>query len=98
VLDRYRDLALFPGSRAAFLDRMRQEVPDDVGLVNSIAVPTLVLWGERDRLIDPANAARFEHDIRGVRVIRYPDLGHVPMEEDPERTLADVEPFLASLP
>jgi pimeloyl-ACP methyl ester carboxylesterase len=98
VLDRYRDLALFPGSRTAFLDRMREDVPDDVGPVSSISVPTLVLWGGLDRLVDPANAARFEHDIRGSRVIRYPDLGHVPMEEDPERTVTDVEPFLASLP
>ena len=57
-------------------------------------MPTLVLWGGRDRLIPPAIAARFAADIRGARLVTFPDLGHVPQEEDPPRTVQPVLEFL----
>ena len=59
-----------------------------------IRQPTLILWGARDRLIPPDNAERFHHDIAGSRLDVFPDLGHVPQEEDPSRTAAAAAAFL----
>ena len=59
-----------------------------------IKVPTLILWGGRDRLIPPENGQRFARDIAGSRLEVFDDLGHVPHEEDPQRTLAAVMRFL----
>jgi pimeloyl-ACP methyl ester carboxylesterase len=98
VIDRYYELALRPGNRKAFVDRMRAPDPDRSGRVRELRVPTLVLWGARDRVIPIEAGRRFAADISGSRLIVYDDLGHVPMEEDPARTVADVEAFLAALP
>jgi pimeloyl-ACP methyl ester carboxylesterase len=98
VLDRYVELSLRPGNRAAFIDRMRAPLPGgDAALIATLRVPTLILWGGRDRVIDPANGPRFAHDIPGARLVTYQDLGHIPMEEDPARTVFDVMVFLPTL-
>jgi pimeloyl-ACP methyl ester carboxylesterase len=57
----------------------------------------VILWGANDRLI-PVEAARsFARDIPGSQMIVYDGLGHIPMEEDPARTAADVQRFLSGL-
>ena len=97
VVDRYYELALRPGNRTAFIDGTRTLFEDDSVLIKNIRTPTLVLWGARDRLIPVEAAHRFAADIPGARLIVYDDLGHVPMEEDPARTVRDVELFLSGL-
>lgn len=95
LVDRYFELTLREGNRRALGLRMQQLDPgDDAVRLQSLAMPTLVLWGGRDRLIPPAIAARFAADIRGARLVTFPDLGHVPQEEDPPRTVQPVLEFL----
>jgi pimeloyl-ACP methyl ester carboxylesterase len=98
VVDRYVELSLRPGNREAFIQRMRTRSPDDSATIKALRVPTLILWGARDRLIDVENARRFAADIEGARLVVYPELGHVPMEEDPSRTVRDLETFMARVP
>ncbi len=57
-------------------------------------MPTLILWGGRDRLVPPEHASLFHGDIVGSRLVVYPELGHVPHEEDAARTVADVRAFV----
>jgi len=45
-------------------------------------------------LIPPATARRFERDIVGSQLVVFDDLGHVPQEEDPARTVAAAKRFL----
>jgi pimeloyl-ACP methyl ester carboxylesterase len=97
LVDRYFELTLREGNRRALGQRMRQEVRgEDAGLIKSIQVPTLILWGGKDRLIPPAVARDFERAIAGSRLVMFPDLGHVPQEEDPAATVAVVKRFLAT--
>ncbi len=99
TLDRYRDMMLVPGVRRAILARMEQvmlEPPEP--LLQRIAAPTLLLWGERDALIPFSNAQDYLRSISGSRLVSFPDLGHVPQEEAPEQSLAPVEAFLTSTP
>ena len=44
--------------------------------------------------IAPANAQRFAADIPGAQVQVFDDLGHIPQEEDPARTVKAVQAFL----
>jgi pimeloyl-ACP methyl ester carboxylesterase len=97
VVERYVELSLRTGNREAFVDRMQTDSRDDSARIASLRTPTLVLWGAKDRLIDPKSAERFGHDIPGAKVVIYDDLGHIPMEEDPKRTVRDVEAFLDTL-
>jgi pimeloyl-ACP methyl ester carboxylesterase len=52
----------------------------------SLRVPALVLWGDRDRLVDPALAPRLAAAIPGARLEVLPGVGHVAMLEAPEDT------------
>lgn len=52
----------------------------------AITAPTLVVWGERDRLVDVALAPRVARTIPGARLLVLPDIGHVAQLEDPVTT------------
>ncbi|MCP3144896.1 alpha/beta fold hydrolase [Pyxidicoccus xibeiensis] len=95
-VDRYHALLLREGNRAATRQRLRAGA--DNGLwrrLGELRVPTLILWGGRDAWILPRYGERFDRDIPDSRSVVYPELGHVPMEEDPVRTAAEVRQFLA---
>lgn len=96
LVDRYYELTLRAGNRAALAERMQQlERGHDEALIATLKVPTLVLWGGRDHVIAPRWGERFARDITGSRIVVFPELGHVPQEEDPARTVRPVQAFLA---
>jgi len=95
LVDRYEALMLRPGNRTAMGDRARAERrPVGWQRLPQLRVPTLVMWGELDPWLPVSHGERFARDIAGSRLITYPTLGHLPMEEDPERTAADALEFL----
>lgn len=95
LVDRYEQLMLRPGNRAAMGDRARAERrPVGWQRLPEVRVPTLIQWGGRDTWIPPSHAERFRRDIPDSRLVVYPGLGHLPMEEDPETTARDVLTFL----
>jgi pimeloyl-ACP methyl ester carboxylesterase len=59
-----------------------------------IACPTLIVWGEDDRLITARDAAVFAELIPDSRVAMYADTGHMAMLERPEAFNALLEEFL----
>jgi pimeloyl-ACP methyl ester carboxylesterase len=83
------------GNRRALNQRMALLESDlQPELVQQIKQPTLILWGERDRLIPPSTAQFFAKAIVGSQVVVLPGLGHVPQEEDPAASIAPVKTFL----
>ena len=94
-VDEYDDLLLRDGNREA--TRIRMSARRDDGLwrrIRLLRMPTMVLWGARDRWILPANGERMAREIPGARIIMLDGLGHVPMEEDAARSVAPVAAFL----
>ncbi len=59
-----------------------------------IACPTLIVWGEADRLITVRDAELFEQLIPGSRKVIFADTGHMAMLERPARFNALLEEFL----
>jgi pimeloyl-ACP methyl ester carboxylesterase len=97
MVDRYADLTRRDGNRSAMIERSRRGASGTDGLASRIPelkLPTLIMWGGRDRLIPPENAERFHRDIAGSTLVTFDDLGHAPDEEDPERTVVPVKQFL----
>ncbi len=95
LVDRYFELALREGNRHALGLRVQGLVNGaDQERIATLKLPTLILWGGRDRLIPPETAHRFEHDIAGSRLVIFDKLGHVPQEEDPAGTVAAAKAFL----
>jgi pimeloyl-ACP methyl ester carboxylesterase len=96
LVDRYFELTLRAGNRAALPIRFAQESKGaDTAFFAAITAPTLILWGEKDRLIPPEHGARWLRAVKGSELVRYPQLGHVPHEEGPAETLRDARKFLA---
>ncbi|WP_297735306.1 alpha/beta fold hydrolase [uncultured Maricaulis sp.] len=71
-------------------------LPEPSADLARIEVPTLILWGEADRMVPSSHGPLMAATIPDARLITYPDLGHVVHEEAPERTLADVREFLGT--
>ncbi|WP_341304857.1 alpha/beta fold hydrolase [Pseudomonas sp. TMP25] len=98
LIDRYFELTLRAGNRQALRQRFTQaDGGPGYTRIAELKVPTLIIWGGRDQLIPPVNAERFQRDIEGSRVVLFDDLGHVPQEEDPARTVAALQAFLSDM-
>ena len=65
--------------------------------LDRISVPTLVVWGERDRILPmDRHAARFREEIPGVQFKAIPGIGHTPMWDAPGLITALIADFAAS--
>ena len=94
LIDRYYDLTLRVGNRKALGYRLEQGYASNEATIKSLKLPTLILWGAKDRLIPPENGRKFARDIAGSQLVMFDALGHVPHEEDAPATLAEVVKFL----
>ncbi|MGE6240444.1 alpha/beta fold hydrolase [Ectopseudomonas guguanensis] len=96
LVERYYQLTLREGNRQALRQRFVQAPSGELHQrIGELRLPTLIIWGGRDRLIPPDNAERFAADIAGSQLVLFDDLGHVPQEEDPQRSVAALNRFLA---
>jgi len=96
LVDRYYELTLRAGNRKALAYRMDQRLSGDEAGIKSLKVPTLILWGAKDRLIPVDSAERFVADIQGSKLVVFDALGHVPHEEDALKTVDVFKAFLAA--
>jgi pimeloyl-ACP methyl ester carboxylesterase len=96
LVDLYSAITRREGNRKALARRLDQGYTANVAVLKDIKAPTLVLWGAKDRLLPPELAQRFARDIPGAKLAIFDGLGHVPQEEDPARTVAEVRRFLGS--
>ena len=96
LIDRYYDLTLRAGNRQALAYRMDQRMSGDEAHIKELKMPTLILWGAKDRLIPVDNARRFAADIPGSKLVVFDELGHVPHEEDAQKTLEAFKAFLVA--
>lgn len=63
--------------------------------LGEVKVPTQIIWGRHDRLIDVTCAEVQHAGIAGSEMVIFEDAGHVPMIELPGRTAAAQLEFLA---
>jgi pimeloyl-ACP methyl ester carboxylesterase len=52
--------------------------------LGAIAHPTMIIWGEYDRVFPVAVGEELHHRIRGSQFVRISDAGHMPQWESPE--------------
>ncbi len=63
--------------------------------LREIVCPTLIVWGERDRLIPVSDADVFAQLVPNSRKVVFADTGHVAMLERPQAFNALLKDFLA---
>jgi pimeloyl-ACP methyl ester carboxylesterase len=62
--------------------------------VGEITHPTLVLWGEEDRVFPVAVGIEIHQTIKGSRFIRIPRAGHIPQWERPDLVNQELITFI----
>jgi len=91
-----------PRARRAFLHTARsiidpsgQRVSATDRLYLAEAMPTLIVWGERDPMIPAAHGIAAHALIPHSRLELFPGAGHYPFDEDPERFAEVLHDFIA---
>lgn len=99
LVNRWADLQRAPGHRDILLSSPLAGKGIAIqGRLHTIKVPTLVLWGEADPLIELAAGKNFAAAIPGARLKVYPHVGHLPQIEVPAASVHDVAAFLGTIP
>lgn len=77
---------------------LKQQQLDLAPYLAKIKAPTLLLWGEHDKVIDPSSIAVFQRYLTGSKttVSILPEVGHLPMLEQPGETAKRYSAFLGS--
>ena len=94
LVTRYHDFATREGNRQAFVDRVKTHSKDYSGLLKNLEEPTLIMWGEKDEWIPFEIAHEMDRLIPISRIVSYPNVGHLPMEEFPKVSAEDARSFL----
>jgi pimeloyl-ACP methyl ester carboxylesterase len=86
---------LMAGNRAALAVYGGTAMADPTlrGRLAGLTMPTLVLWGESDRIVDPDYGRAYAEAIPGAGFEVLPATGHLPQIETPEQLLRAVWPF-----
>jgi len=64
--------------------------------LHRIDVPTLLIWGDHDRLFPKEFALAYQKAIPGAKLVMIPKCGHVPQVEKPDEFIAALETFLGA--
>src|SRR3546814_18732469 len=75
---RYWELRPVPGKREATVLRGRMDRESEMAArVGEISAPTLILFGDKDRVINPSAAKTFNERIAGSEVVMLPGIGQI---------------------
>lgn len=99
LVNRWADVQRAPGHRDILLSGpLTGKGAASVAVLGKLALPTLVLWGEKDPLITLDAGRKFAAAIPGASLKVYPGVGHLPQIEIPAASAHDVAQFLATIP
>jgi pimeloyl-ACP methyl ester carboxylesterase len=62
--------------------------------LHRIKLPTLLVWGENDRLFPPAYAVAYQQLIPGAKTVILPHCGHLPHVEQGDAFVAELQSFI----
>jgi pimeloyl-ACP methyl ester carboxylesterase len=82
----WADRALTRSMRGLITSYLRLGNTNAWQLARTVSMPTLVLWGDKDKLVDPALAPRLAATIPGAVLEVLEGVGHVAMLEAPQPT------------
>jgi pimeloyl-ACP methyl ester carboxylesterase len=96
--DQQRAMQQSNGKTMAVIAGRKMSDPSLLARLRTIDVPTLVVFGESDRVVTPAYGRAVSDAIPGAEFVEVPAAGHLPHLENPEATWAVIDPFLTRAP
>jgi abhydrolase domain-containing protein 6 len=64
------------------------------GKLDKITAPTLIVWGDSDKVLHISSVGIFEKNIKGSKSAIIKECGHLPMMEKPQETASIYQEFL----
>ncbi len=80
--------AFFAGLRSMFRPRET--------LTNNISMPTLLVWGEADKIVPASVALVLKQQLQNAQLVTVPNCGHLPQQEQAPALLAVLYNFLGA--
>ena len=80
-----------------FADIISGSTPPLEAKLNKINAPTLILWGDKDRILDVSSTKILEKGLSNSKTIIMEEMGHCPQMERPEETAGYYIEFLQSI-
>lgn len=97
LVDQFHDIILMDGTREAIgklVINHEDNFMADPAILRKINIPTLILHGEEDNLVDIRFVSHFVEQIPDVKLISYPKVGHMPPIEIPMQLSKDIQNFV----
>ena len=95
---RYVHMNMRPGAKPLYIKTLKmieaRAENFDPPPFKRITAETLLMWGEDDAWVPLALSEKWMADIPQAKLVVYPTVGHIPMEELPEETVKDAALFL----
>jgi abhydrolase domain-containing protein 6 len=87
-------------NRTFYEKEIKEITPDFFSLekeLPAINARTLILWGDRDKVLDISSVPVFEKGLKNHQTVIIKDCGHLPMLEKPEETAGKYLDFIKGL-
>lgn len=89
---------IFDDVRESLLEMETKEFKEQLMVSsNKHQIPTLIMWGENDRVIDVSSVHKLKELIPHSELKIYKDIGHAPMIENPSTSSSDYQAFIAGI-
>jgi len=85
----------------SFYEKEKKEIFPDFNSLEkdlpNIKAPTLILWGDQDKIVDISSVPVFEKGLKNHKTVIIKDCGHVPMIEKPQETAMHYIDFIKGI-
>ncbi len=101
MIENYSRFFNMSGSSHALIATAKKLIPKNTDDITSkykeIKIPTLIIWGEDDKIVPLSIGQCLEQEIPNSKLAIIPDCGHMPQEEKPEETAEIISDFLKNI-
>ncbi len=87
----FQTLAVYGGERGMRDPKLRRRLA-------RVSIPSLVIWGENDPIVDADYGRAYAHALSNARFTLIPEAGHFPQNDQPERLLKIIREFVDNIP
>ena len=96
TLDRTYDLGRYEKNRGYVMEFMVNYFTDytDVQNLDTVNIPTLLMWGEYDQVVPVEVAQEFENRISDTTLVVYKDIAHMVQDVIPKQSTTDLIRFI----
>lgn len=98
MVQKYVKYAKLPGGHYTIVETAKHIIPENIDKITvkykKIKIPTLIIWGEEDKILPVKDGQKLNKDIPNSKLIIFPKCGHIPLDEKPKKTAQEISKFL----